>query len=166
MNIPKACKIELCCADPKMRRDQFAQPFRDGENIIATNGRVLVIVPCFPAPEDADLIRVPIDAIKAARKLPDASIACVGVFRLSSGLTWPKPDNQTALPQYRAAIPGGPATFRALLNVPELVKICAALGSDQVTLEFTGQAGEPKPIRVIPSKGAGTGYMMTGTIAP
>lgn len=161
MILPKENKIESCCAHPKMFRAKFEVPFIDGANIIATDGRVMAIVPITRDEGDADLCRVPIDAIKASRKLPNNSIACNGSFRLSNGATYPDDPDAGELPAYKHAIPAGPTTYRALINVGFLRRVCEAIDAEQVILEFTGESGAAAPIRVIPVTGAARGYMMT-----
>lgn len=86
MHLPKEYKIEQCCAHPNMHRGQFEQPFIDGENMIATDGRVMAIVPITREYGDTNLCRVPVAAIKAARKLPNQSIECGQVFKLSGSV--------------------------------------------------------------------------------
>lgn len=88
----------------------------------------------------------------------------LGHYQLSNGATFPPDPDAGKLPAYKHATSVASTTFRAMISVDSLRRVCDAIGSEQVIIEFTDAAGLPAPVRVIPTKGTARGYMMAGKI--
>lgn len=144
MKIPKDCKMELCASRDAARSQSIhnihVERLEDGTGrAVATNGRMLVIVPVEFEEGDEPGYLTP-EALKAGRKLkcgPDMSIKANGDLKLANGVCFPRPRvNDLPYPNYRQVIPTSEPTFRVAFNARMLADLAEAMGTEVVTLEF------------------------------
>jgi hypothetical protein len=147
MKISKLHKLESACSKDETR-PTITQPFIQGGRAIATDGRILASVPIETVEgEEVEDKRIPIDALKAARKAtlkmyPGATLTlgeknCT----LLNGASYPvlHPDVKW-LPQTReivsAKLNREDATFSVALDITLLERLSEAIGCEKVTLCF------------------------------
>jgi DNA polymerase III sliding clamp (beta) subunit (PCNA family) len=159
MKIHAKIKIEAACEDEKGTRDVLKNPYlevhRDGEraNLVATNGKILAVIPVEPEPGDTSG-HVPVDALKTARKgaKGDVSIGCNGAVTLPGGVTMLRPD-EGEYPEWRQVLPdqNRELKIRIGLNISLLKDLADAMGTEGLILEI---ADADQPVTVRPT---GTG---------
>jgi hypothetical protein len=106
------------------------------QRLVVTNGHALAMVPVTPDEGDASGW-VSIDALKAARKAAggrsEAEIHANGSLAISDGVTFPRPNVETAFPPYEQVVPdyrqGSPGTVTIGLNAALLLELAKALGA-------------------------------------
>jgi hypothetical protein len=136
MKIAKEYKIESACAKNNSGRYSIENPFLDrsesGDVMIATDGRILAIVPVECTPED-DQGPVPRECLKDARKF---GVNCNGVAAVPGGASYPRPD--ATFPDWRAVMPDfkGKKTVRLGIDAALLKRLADAIGTEKVNLEF------------------------------
>jgi hypothetical protein len=138
MKIHKSQKIELIAADTI--RPAIAHPFLEGDKLIATDGRRLVVLPVEREEGDSDG-RVTEAALKAARKLTrkneSAQIKANGSFVFTAGSTLPRPNEDECgrFPNWRQLIPAeGQHPHFVTVNAKFLWEIAQALGADSIKI--------------------------------
>ena len=103
---------------------------------VATTGRILAVVPCDIADDDVTGM-IPVDAIKAARKVKGLNIVvgANGNCETLNGQTFKRPDG--TFPKYEGVIPkhasGG---IKISLNAKFLYQLAQATGDDEVILDI------------------------------
>jgi hypothetical protein len=158
MKINKSHKLESAVSKDDTRCS-IMQPFIQGGRAIATDGRILASVPIETEEgEEVNGMRIPLDAIKAARKstlkiIPDLSLTLTEKSAsVLSGASFPVPHFDATLPKVAdivsAKIEKSEATFSVTLDVDLLKKLSEALGTEKVTLIFKD---EKSIITVLPS---------------
>ena len=172
MKMNKDFKPWLTCCTPKdAGRDSIMDPWLDVEKklLISTNGRILSKLVIETETGDVSG-RVPVaalkEAIKAAKKWPDARIDCSNpkAVKIMDGRTWPRPDGQ--FPNWEQVLPNnaGRGTARLILNAALLADLIAAMGDTDkmaATLEFQLDAEwDAKPLPILVTCNGETGVIM------
>jgi len=149
MKISKLHKLESACSKDETR-PTITQPFVQGGRAIATDGRILASVPIETADgEDVEEKRIPIDALKAARKAtlkmyPDATLTLgEKSCSLPNGASYPvlHPEYEgSRIPRVAeivsAKLTKEDATFHVTLDLSLLERLSEAIGCQKVTLCF------------------------------
>lgn len=155
MKTIKECVIEKSISTDKTRK-VLQNVYLKGNNLWATDGRCMTVVPIEREEHDVDGF-VTVDALKAARKVKTADgsvqIGLNGVQALSNGQQFPRPTDQelgqwpNCEQVYELAM-AQKVTFKIAFDLELLNKVAAGLGCEAVQLEF--ESAE-KPIVVKPS---------------
>jgi hypothetical protein len=161
-------KPEACAADD-ISRAQLCEPylFPDGR-IVATDGRMLVIVP--GELEEGDTAgEVSGEALEAARKLTgkhgDMGMKANGALVLQDGRTFPRKDWGAVrpFPDPVQVMPKGEPVFSVRLNPAYIAAVVKALGvgkGESITLEFYPDGRLPQPVKVTTSDAGACGLIM------
>ena len=143
MKLPKHCKIELV-ASTDATRYVLCNPYLQGDKLIATNGRSLVMLPVEREPEDTDGA-VNVEAFKLSRKvlsgIKDSQIIANGQLKVATKegqMTIPRKDLKGGtFPNWEKVIPnenrGG---YKICLSAELLYDLAQALGGNEVVLEI------------------------------
>lgn len=149
MKISKLHKLESACSKDETR-PTITQPFVQGGRAIATDGRILASVPIETTEgEEVEDKRIPIDALKAARKatlkmhsnatLTLGEKACT----LPNGAVYPvlHPEQEgSRIPRVAeivsAKLTKEDAAFYVALDISLLERLSEAIGCEKVTLYF------------------------------
>ncbi len=151
MKIHKDCKLELA-ASKDASRHAIAEPFldiKDGKGqLIATDGRIMAIVPVEIDPDDTQGY-LSSDVLKMARKLAKRSDTCTvnlnSVARLSADTQMPREggakDSDGRIPNYpnwRQVMPDvdREIKFSISIDANRLWLLAQAMGTQAVTLQF------------------------------
>lgn len=134
-----ANKIEAC-AYGKSDRTNISAPHLRGDKLIATTGKIMVVLPVEREPDDVDGYILPA-VFKAARKNArgEVSIRVSGAYTLPDGSTIPRNAELDGckFPDHEAVIPPDRKSWqRVTVNVERLSAIAQALNSASVTIEF------------------------------
>jgi len=167
MKFHKSCKIHKAAAkDAGRYAMHHVRLERDyaGARLIATDGRILAVLPVQDAEQDDDgfLSSESIaEAVKKPSKKNDtATILANGSIRACAVEAGPvvefeRPSNDHEFPKWRAVVPEGEPTVRICLNPSYLATVAHAIGAgDGVVLEFyapAAEGGRPGPIAVRPA---------------
>jgi DNA polymerase III sliding clamp (beta) subunit (PCNA family) len=149
MKISKLHKLESACSKDETR-PTITQPFVQGGRAIATDGKILASVPIETDDgEEVEDKRIPIDALKAARKAtlkmyPDATLTLSEKScSLPNGASYPvlHPEQEgSRIPRVAeivsAKLAKEDATFHVTLDVALLERLSEAIGCEKVTLCF------------------------------
>lgn len=158
MKLPKDCKIELV-ASTDATRYVLCNPYLQGDKLIATNGKSLVMLPVERDSEDSD---GPInsEAFKLSRKtvsgIKESKITANGELKVATKegqITMPRKDlNGAKFPDWLRIIPkedrGG---VKIALNAELLYELAQALGNNEVVLEIHDDSS-PIAVKAHPSK--------------
>jgi len=148
MKLSKLHKLESACSKDETR-PTITQPFVQGGRAIATDGRILASVPIETTEgEDVEDKRIPIDALKAARKatlkifqnatltldekactLPNGAV--YPVLHLEQGGSLPRVAEIVS-----AKLTKDDSTFHVTLDLALLERLSEAIGCQKVTLCF------------------------------
>lgn len=156
MKINTSCKIEKAISRDQTRHAITAPWLSADSKVIATDGKILAIVPCQVDGGDEPGY-IPTDALKASRKGRGATgeMALTRTeCRVSGGAAFPV-DNERTAPDWTAIIPPAdrPIKMRVALDPERLAALAEAMGAGAVILEIEN---ESSPITVRPaSKGHG-----------
>lgn len=148
MKTNKDCKIEAVISRDASRPSLGAPYFRGGA-LWATDGRAMVKLPVESDETDAEGW-VPLDALKAARKLAGrldtVSIHLNGAATLCNGAAFPRLDDKrregTQWPNCERVFDdamGKETKFSVAFDVRLLAAIADAMGTDQVKLDLTDE---------------------------
>lgn len=149
MKLSKLHKLEAACSKDDTR-PTIAQPFVQGGRAIATDGRILASVPIqTDEGEEVEDKRIPIDALKAARKATLKMYSDVTLTlgekscSLPNGAMYPvlHPEHDgSRIPRVAeivsAKLTKEDATFHVTLDVALLERLSEAIGCQKVTLCF------------------------------
>lgn len=158
MKIAKIYKIESAVSKDDTR-PAILQPYIQGGRAIATDGRMLASVPVQTEDgEEVEGMRIPLDALKAARK---ATLKIIHELSLTlteksvsvlSGASFPVLHHEVVLLKVAeivtAKLAKEDATFAVTLDVDLLKRLSEALGTEKLTLLFKD---EKSIITVLPS---------------
>lgn len=158
MKIAKIHKLEAVCSKDETRPG-ITQPFVQNGRCIATDGRMLASVPVETEEgEDVEGKKIPLDAIKAARKAsgklwPDMPFTFTESHcSILGGASFPLHHVDVQAPKVAeivsARMEKEEATFSVTLDVDLLKRLSEALGSEKVTLNFKS---DKDIITVLPS---------------
>ena len=157
MKIHPKIKIESACEPKNGTRDVLRNPYlevdADGKraNLVATNGKILAVIPVEPEPGDTSG-HVPVDALKTARKgaKGDVSIGCNGAVELPGGLSIPRPD-EGEFPKWRQVLPDPCRSLKVTiaLDIVMLKNLADAMGTVGLILEI---ADADQPVMVRPTE--------------
>lgn len=158
MKLAKTYKLESSVSKDDTRA-AIMQPFIQNGRAIATDGRMLASVPIETEEgEEVNGMRIPLDALKAARKatlkiIPDLSLTLAEKSAsVLSGASFPVLHFDVTLPKVAeivsAKIEKEEAAFSVTLDVDLLKRLSEALGTEKVTLCFKD---EKSIITVLPS---------------
>jgi hypothetical protein len=161
LNLPKKCKIESAASKDKTRHsiiEPYLEIRESGSRMIATDGRILVVVPVETTPDDVSGY-VSADALKASRKgkQVESVIRCNGALETWDGASYPRPDLGT-YPNVDQVMPKNEAThgkrkIRFSVDAALLSRLADAMGTDGVTLEFLADESDGSvsdPLMVTP----------------
>lgn len=146
MKFPKSSKIEgVVSSDPTRPAIENVYFDKDEGKLIATNGRIMAVVPVLTDENDTSGLLSP-QSIKLARKeagrLPIAQIHPNGALNLPSGVSVPRPteDQCGKFPNWKQVVPPlFDPVFKVRIDAELLAKLAAALCDDKgsfVTLSF------------------------------
>lgn len=175
MKFDKRHKIEKAAATEDTRYAIGHVLFESDDNgtrLVATNGRILAVVPVTEAEGDVAGM-VSSDTIKQACKnrtkgspdallhLPDEKRA---LAHTKAGVVEaPRPDDGSRFPSYRAVVPTG-HDLEVTLSAKYLKDLIDALGADGITLKFKTTGGRiDGPVLVTPVEDGNDAY---GVIMP
>ena len=160
MIISKTFKPEKCVSHPSNRRKALEHTILDGDKLVATTGRAMVVIPIERETGDRDGYVSP-EALIQARK-NGGKVTCGDSFVLSNGASFPRnPEIESIKPyDWKQVAPKGEMSFKLGLNMDSLTMICEAMGSDQVTLEVFNREDGPPVIKIIPANSKAWGVMM------
>jgi hypothetical protein len=156
MKLNKKIKIEAIASNDSTRHGITA-PFLEVENgkgnLIATNGRGIVVVPVDISENDVSG-HISIPALKASRKgkILEPSLECLEkTISLQDGTILPRID-LGSFPKWQQVIPDqeGKTLRRVALNAEMLFDIASAMGTKGVILEFDAGNFDQAPIKVFP----------------
>jgi hypothetical protein len=158
MKLAKIHKLESACSKDETR-PAIIQPFIQGGRCIATDGRMLASVPIEAEEgEEIEGMRIPLDALKAARKatlkmIPDLSLTLTEKsVSVLSGASFPVQHFDVTLPKVAeivsAKLEKEEAAFSVTLDIDLLKRLSEALGTEKITLNFKD---EKSIITVLPS---------------
>ncbi len=153
MRFDKRSKIEKAASSEDFPYASTSVRFEpDKSRLIATDGRILAIVPCEPEPDDA-AGQIQPQAFATARKLtPRHSEPRIGAnskIEFVDGSTLPRLED-VRFPEVDGVVPTGKASVTFGLNVALLSRLAAALGTETVRIEFVDDG---LPLRVSPIEG-------------
>ena len=143
MKISKACKVELI-ASTDATRYVLNNPYLQGNKLIATNGKSLVMIPVERDSEDTDG-PINVEAFKLSRKvlsgIKDSQIIANGQLKVATKegqMTMPRKDLKGGtFPNWEKVVPnknrGG---YKICLNAELLFDLAQALGGNEVVLEI------------------------------
>jgi len=143
MKISKSCKVELI-ASKDVTRYVLSNPYLQGNKLIATNGKSLVMIPVERDSEDSDG-PIDVEAFKLSRKvlsvIKDSQIIANGQLKITTKqgqMTMPRTDlNGGTFPNWQRVVPdenrGGK---KICLNAELLYDLAQALGGNEVVLEI------------------------------
>lgn len=143
MKIRKDCKIELIASNNRTRLC-LAQPYLEGDSLVATNGRCLVMLPVVREDGDEDG-RISAQALAAARKLVkhsgEISIHANGAQVLADGTSLPRAtlESHGKFPNWKQVVPKLTEIshpHRITLNAKYLYEIAQAMGAEAITLSI------------------------------
>lgn len=142
MEFDKTCKIHKAAGERSRYAIDSVQ-FEGGEDstgcLVATNGKIVAVVPVTDcAGESAGLLPIGIfpEACKGKKTQPariialDDAVAC-------NGTSMKRDPDAGRFPDWRNAIPKDPGENRLCIDVKQLVKLAAALGSDEIELRWS-----------------------------
>jgi len=148
MRINKLHKIEAACSKDE-NRPGIVQPFIQNGRAIATDGKILASVPIQTTEgEEVEDKRIPIDALKAARKAtlkmtPNATLTLGDKnCTLPNGASYPVlyPEQEGRLPKVAeivsAKLNREDAAFSVTIDLALLERLSEAIGCEKVTLCF------------------------------
>lgn len=151
MKLPKANKIEAAVSKDPLR-PAIGFPFIQNGRLIATDGKILASVPFEKSTEaeDVEEKRLPVEALKAARKL-GGSKATVCHVRLNEnrceidgGASYPLPTESavSSIPRVGAIVeqakkPNSEGTFTVTFDASFIARLADALGDTNLTFVFT-----------------------------
>ena len=156
MKINISCKVEKAISKDQTRHAITAPWLTVDSKVIATDGKILAVIPCEVNEGDAPGY-IPTDALKASRKGRGATGEMVltrAECQVLNGATFPV-DNERTAPDWTAVIPPAdrPIKMRVALDPERLAALAEAMGAGAVVLEIED---ESSPITVRPaSKGYG-----------
>lgn len=178
MIIHKDVKIELAASSDQTRaaicEPYFSIDAETGKaSLVATDGRMMAIIPVEHSAEHDVAGYVPADALKASRKLankknPLSQIKLNGTAALDNGAQYPRHGNTGAkvpynYPNWKQVVPAAdrPVAFKVRLNAEMLYRLAQSIGCEAVELTFaphlekpakhgTGLAPVAQPILVTP----------------
>lgn len=162
MNISHLFKPEKCLSHPKRHRKNLEHAILDGSNLIATDGRVAVILPVERSKDDRDGYVSP-EALINARKV-NGEVKCGDSFVLANGMSLPRNPEIEAIKPYdwKMLTPTEKPSYRVGLNVESLTRICEAMGDESVVLEIIMPESGIPIIKVSPVKVTGARGIMMG----
>lgn len=148
MKLKKIHKIEVACSKDETRAS-ICQPFIQDGRAIATDGRIMVSAPIETAPhEEIEECKIPIDALKAARKatlkmVPDCELnltptSCTVV----TGASYPTQHAEARTPRMAEICSAklypddADAAFSVTIDVSLLERLSQSLGSEKVKIVF------------------------------
>ena len=112
-------------------RAMLCQPYLDtgpeGDRIVATDGRILAVVPVSPGADSSpmdDQGYLSIDALKAGRKA--GALECNGTLQVPGGASFPRSDLGT-FPDYRRIIPKHDSKPDIRLDAELIIRLAKAL---------------------------------------
>ncbi len=167
MKFNRDCEIEKVCTHPKMIRPPLENVWMDVEKsrLIATNGKIMAIVPCIPEEGDVSGYVSPA-SIKEYRKAARKSYVTLqanGALKID-GTTFERPtvENKGTFPNVDQVIPKDEegVTMTIGIDAALLYTLSQALGFDQVTLKIRG----PQDV-VMVSTSKGQGLIMPVRVA-
>ena len=141
MKLLKELRIEECVSDDPQRAC-INHVCLEGEQLIATDGRMMAIVPCEREDGDVDGL-IPVAALRAARKLANGRFThllmrceekqCV----LVDGSTVPRPQDMK-FPQWKQVVPSDerPVKMKIAFNPDLLMAVSKAFGGTAVVMEI------------------------------
>ena len=146
MKTHKDCKIEAVTSRDATRMT-LSVPYLRGGCLWASDGRAMVKLPVESDESDTEGF-VPVDALKAARKLSGRLdkifVHLNGAASLANGASFPRPTSQTQgftnWPNCERVFDdafGKETNFSIALDVKLLAAIAEAMGTDQVRLQMT-----------------------------
>lgn len=158
MKIAKIHKLEAACSKDETRPG-ITQPFIQNGRCIATDGRMLASVPVETEDnEEVEGKKIPLDALKAARKASGKLWADMPFTFTEShcsilgGASFPLHHVDVVSPKVAeivsARLEKEEAVFSVTLDVDLLKRLSEALGSEKITLNFKD---EKSIITVLPS---------------
>jgi len=143
MKISKTCKVELI-ASKDATRYILNNPYLQGDKLIATNGKSLVMIPVERDSEDSDG-PINVEAFKLSRKvlsaIKDSQIIANGQLKVATKegqMTMPRRDlNGGTFPNWERVIPNENRGGKKIcLNAELLYDLAQALGGNEVVLEI------------------------------
>jgi len=161
MKIPKKCKLNRAAGKPNESRFSMENVLLDVDakgrgRLIATNGRVLAVVPVDEVGDDTGGM-VPATAIAEAVKGSGEFVnveanGCVR-YPVKGGtmeVERPSESDSGEFPKWKQVVPKGEVVHRLALNPQLLLDVAAAIGSgESVVLEYREEGG---PLVVRPGK--------------
>lgn len=153
MRIKNKYQIEKAAAtDPTRYVLTFVHIAEDGKHLIATNGRILAMVPVeIEKSDDRGSAAIPgsvlVDARKKAKRAPESFVGLNGEFVHADSVRVPRPAaaDVGAYVNYGKVIPKDPVIKHTVSLNPELLlELAKAIGGQkEVTLEFQDGGGHP-----------------------
>ena len=143
MKLLKELRIEECVSEDASKF-VINHVCLDGDQLIATDGRILAVVPCERSEGDVDGL-IPVAALRAARKLANGKFThllmrceekqCV----LVDGSTVPRPQDMK-FPQWKKVVPSDnrPVHCKIAFNPDLLMAVSKAFGGTAVVLQIAG----------------------------
>ena len=173
MKIHKNVQIEKAASNDDTRKI-LCNPWLDGSNLVATNGRILAVIPIEKSDHDTDGI-IPSAALKEARKIKQDQVeinanGCVTYSNKNGSFTLER-EKDVTFPNYKQLIVNAndhKKYIKIALDVDLLINLAAALGgkNDQVNIEIPlNEEGLPlnhafKVTPLIPSQAGAFGLLM------
>lgn len=157
MKINSRYKMESCVLGNEPTRPALQMILVTKRHAVATDGKILAVVPIETEKEDA-FGYLPPKVLTAARKVDkkqdEIEIRANGAFILSDGTSFPRPDDELvgSYPKLAGVVSviREPEIFSVAFDASLLSDLCSALGTSEVTLSFAD--GDRKAIRVRPTK--------------
>ena len=162
MKLSLRYKIESACSTDPLQSGGVLQRMAldcstDQPVLVATNGRILAVVPVTAEREEAGFVTG--EALKAARKATPKKaetmeLLCNGSLAVPNGPTFPRPNDGLQFPRWQAVVPTDAPVMTIALDVTLLARLAEALGTKTVILEIShpNHAVRVKPYR--PSESA------------
>ena len=168
MQLAKENKIEKALQKETGTRFQTEYAMLDGDNLVATNGRILAVVPVQTEDADTDGL-VSKEALVQARKgIPKGGVTRIGcnsgLHLEAQGMTLQRPFQECSysFPNWKAIVPEEELTVRKVtLSASLLRKLADAMATDAVTLHLQDNDGTAI---LVTGTGDATGVIMP--IAP
>jgi len=139
----KEHKIEKALQKETETRFQTEYAMLEDGNLIATNGRILAIVPVEVDDADTNGLVSKEALIQARKGIPKGGLSTIGcnsgLHLERQGMTLDRPfqESEDTFPSWRKVIPSGDATVRKItINAKLLHDLANALASDAVTLHL------------------------------
>lgn len=143
MKLAKENKIEKALSKDANARHQTEHAMLDGTDLVATNGRILVVVPVKTDDDDTDGLVSKKAIVEARKGIPTGGVTKIGcnagLHLEAQGMTLERPFQEStgSFPDWKQVVPEEESTVRKVtLSASLLRNLAEAMAADAVTLHL------------------------------